>query len=197
MRRILKADADLSYAEMNNRAQKLLDSRVFLAVSFKFDGQDLRHGSTDARMGMLPIRLQNLPIVGGKDLDEKLHRQFPLSRIGSGAGRLTESVRSALEMLAAQGIKATVAAMLFRNGSASKAEAVNFSITAPPVLVGEIGTEEGTIVMLDPKVSAILAKFPGAAYDAEGSIKQIETDLQTPITATRAIWSPRSMQAPP
>ena len=172
-----KADADLSYAEMNNRAQKLLDSGVFSAVSFKFDGQDLTFQLTPAS-GMLPIRLQNLPIAHGKDLDEKVHRQFPLyhGQVPERGG-LTESVRSALEeMLEAQGIKATVAAMLFRNGSASKAEAVNFSITAPPVLVGEIGTE-GTIVMLDPKVSAILAKFPGAAYDAEGSIKQIETDL--------------------
>jgi len=173
----LKPGADLTYAEMNNQAQKLLDSGVFSAVSFKFDGQDLTFQLTPAS-GMLPIRLQNLPIVRGNDLDEKLHGQFPLYHgLVPERGGLTENVRSALEgMLAAQGIKATVAATLFRNGSTSKTEAVNFSITAPPVLVGEIRTE-GTIVMLDPKVSAILAKFPGAAYDAEGSIKQIETAL--------------------
>jgi outer membrane protein insertion porin family len=79
-------------------------------------------------------------------------------------------------MLAAQGIKATVAAMPVRNRSTDKAESVNFSITAPTVVVGEIRTE-GTIVMLDPKASAILARFPGTPYDAEESIHQIETDL--------------------
>src|SRR5580704_16482711 len=89
----LKAGADLSYAEMNNRAQKLLDSGVFSAVSFKFDGQDLTFQLTPAS-GMLPIRLQNLPIAHGKDLDEKVHRQFPLyhGQVPERGG-LTESVR--------------------------------------------------------------------------------------------------------
>jgi outer membrane protein insertion porin family len=173
----LQPGADLTSAEMNNRAQKLLDSGVFSAVSFRFDGQDLTFQLTPG-FGLLPVRLQNLPIAGGKALDEKLHSQFPLFHgLVPEQGGLTESVRSALEeMLAAQGINATVAAMPVRNGSTNKAEAVNFSITAPTVLVGEIRTE-GTIVMLDPKASAILAKFPGSPYDAVGSINQIETDL--------------------
>jgi len=173
----LKPGAELTYAEMNNRAQKLLDSGVFSAVSFKFDGQDLTYQLTPGA-GLLPIRLQNLPIAGGKDLDEKLHRQLPLYHgLVPEQGGLTESVRSTLEqMLASQGIKATVAAAPFSNGMPNKTVAVNFSITAPAVLVGEIKTE-GTIVMLDPKASAILAKFPGTPYDAEGSINLIETNL--------------------
>jgi outer membrane protein insertion porin family len=173
----LKPGAELTYAEMNSRAQKLLDSGVFSAVAFKFDGQDLILQLTPAT-GLLPIRLQNLPIAGGKDLDDKLHRQFPLYHgLIPVQGGLTESVRSALEqMLAVQDVKATVAAMPFGGGATNKAVAVNFSITAPPVLVGEIKTE-GTIVMLDPKASAILAKFPGTSYDAEGTVNQIETNL--------------------
>jgi hypothetical protein len=173
----LKAGAELTYAEMNNRAQKLLDSGVFSAVAFKFDGQDLIFQLTPGT-GLVPIRLQNLPIASGKELDNKLHRQFPLYHgLVPEQGGLTESVRSALEqILASQGIEATVAAKPFSGGATNKTVAVNFSVTAPPVLVGEIKTE-GTIVMLDPKASAILAKFPGTPYDAEGSINQIETDL--------------------
>jgi outer membrane protein assembly factor BamA len=173
----LKAGAELTYAEMNNRAQKLLDSGVFSAVAFKFDGQDLIFQLTPGT-GLVPIRLQNLPIASGKELDNKLHRQFPLYHgLVPEQGGLTESVRSALEqILASQGIEATVAAKPFSGGATNKTVAVNFSVTAPPVLVGEIKTE-GTIVMLDPKASAILAKFPGTPYDAEGSISQIETDL--------------------
>jgi outer membrane protein assembly factor BamA len=173
----LKPGVDLTYAEINIRAQKLIDSGVFSAVAFKFDGQDLTFQLTPAS-GLVPVRLQNLPIAGGKALDQKLHTQFPLYHgLVPEQGGLTESVRSALEeMLAAQGIKATVAAMPVRNRSTDKAESVNFSITAPTVVVGEIRTE-GTIVMLDPKASAILARFPGTPYDAEESIHQIETDL--------------------
>ena len=173
----LKPGVDLTYAEINIRAQKLVDSGVFSAVAFKFDGQDLTFQLTPAS-GLVPVRLQNLPIAGGKALDQKLHTQFPLYHgLVPEQGGLTESVRSALEeMLAAQGIKATVAAMPVRNRSTDKAEDVNFSITAPTVVVGEIRTE-GTIVMLDPKASAILARFPGTPYDAEESIHQIETDL--------------------
>jgi outer membrane protein insertion porin family len=173
----LKSGVELTYAETNNRAQKLLDSGVFSAVAFKFDGQDLVFQLSPGT-GLLPIRLQNLPIAGGKDLDEKLHRQFPLYHgLVPEQGGLTDGVRSALEqMLASQGIQATVAASPYGRGATNKAVAVNFSITAPLVLVGEIKTE-GTIVMLDPKASAILAKFPGTPYDAEGSINQIETDM--------------------
>ena len=173
----LKPGVDLTYAEMNNRAQKLIDSGVFSAVSFKFDGQDLIFQLTPGA-GLLPIRLQNLPIAGGKDLDEKLHRQFPLYHgLVPAQGGLTESLRSALEkILAAQSIQATVAATLYRNAATHKTEAVNFSIAAPPVLVGDIRTE-GTIVMLDPKASAVLAKFPGTPYDAEGTLNQIETEM--------------------
>jgi outer membrane protein assembly factor BamA len=173
----LKPGAALTNAEMNDHAQKLLDSGVFSAVAFKFDGQDLIFQLTPAA-GLLPIRLQNFPFPGGKDLDDKLHRQFLLYHgLVPEQGRLTEGIRGALEqMLAAQGIKATVAATPLRNSTLNKAEAVSFSITAPPVLVGEIKTE-GTIVMLDPKASAILAKFPGTPYDAENSINQIDASF--------------------
>jgi outer membrane protein assembly factor BamA len=172
----LKPGIDLTYAAVNNQAQKLIDSGIFSAVSFKFDGQGLIYQLTPGT-GLLPIRLQNLPIAGGKDLDEKLHSHLPLYHgLVPAQGGLAESVRSALEqMLAAQGIKAAVAATPFGAGT-NKPVAVNFSITAPAVLVGEIKTE-GTIVMLDPKASAILAKFPGTPYDAEESIHRLETDL--------------------
>jgi outer membrane protein insertion porin family len=173
----LKPGAVMTYAEMNDHAQKLIGSGVFSAVAFKFDGQDLIFQLTPAS-GLLPVRLQNLPFHSGKDLDEKLHRQLPLYHgLVPEQGGLAESVRGAFEqMLAAQGIKATVAATPLRDGALNKTLAVSFSIAAPPVLVGELRTE-GTIVMLDPKASAILAKFPGTPYESEGSINQIETSL--------------------
>src|ERR1039458_642989 len=54
----LKPGAALTYAETNNRARKLLNSGVFSAVAFKFDGQELTFQLTQGSE-LLPIRLQN------------------------------------------------------------------------------------------------------------------------------------------
>src|SRR5579863_3349181 len=157
----------LSYAEMNTYAQKLVDTGMFSSVSFKFDGQDLIFQLAPAS-GLLPIRLNNLPFAAGKDLDEKLHRQFPLYHGALPAqGALTDGIRAALEqMLASQNIKASVAAAPLNDPALHKPVAVGFSIVSPSVLVGDLRTE-GVIVALDPKASAILAKYPGVLYDAE------------------------------
>jgi len=167
----------VNYAEMNGYAQKLVDTGMFASVSFKFDGQDLIFQVALAA-GLLPLHLHNLPFPAGKELDEKLHRQFPLYHgLLPAQGGLTESVRSALEqMLAAQKIQATVAAAPQIDAASHKAVAVSFSIVSPPVLVGDLHTE-GAIVALDPGASAIVAKFPGTLYDAERSPRQVETDL--------------------
>src|SRR5580658_10035899 len=142
----VQAGAVLTYAEMNSHAQKLIDTVMFSAVSFKFDGQDLVFQITPAT-GLLPMRLQNLPIAGGKDLDEKLHRQFPLyHRLIPQQGGLTQSLCGGLEqILISQGIIATVAASPYRDAVLNKTTAVNFAIVAPAVLVGELRTE-GAIV---------------------------------------------------
>jgi len=167
----------LSYAEMNTYAQKLVDTGMFSSVSFKFDGQDLIFQLAPAS-GLLPIRLNNLSFPAGKDLDDKLHRQFPLYH---GAlpprGGLTDGIRAALEqMLAAQNIKASVAAAPFNDPALHKPSAVGYSIVSPLVVVGDLRTE-GAIVALDPKASAILVKFPGTIYDAENTPRQIESDF--------------------
>jgi outer membrane protein assembly factor BamA len=167
----------LGYAEMNRAAQKLVDTGMFSSASFKFDGQNLIFQLAPAT-GLLPLRLQNLPFPAGKDLDEKLHRQFALYHgLLPEQGGLTESVRGALEkMLAAQNITASVTAMPWKDSTSQKPTAVSFAIASPNVLVGDLRTE-GAVVALDPKASAILAKYAGAIYDAERSAKGIEADF--------------------
>lgn len=169
--------AALSYAAMNGYAQKLVDTGMFSSVSFKFDGQDLIFQLSPAP-GLLPLRLHNLPFPGGKDLDEKLHRQFPLYHgLLPAQGGLAESVRGALQqMLAAQKIEATLVAAPLNDPALHRAVAVNFSIVSPPVLVGDLRTE-GAIIALDPKATAIMAEFPGTLYDAENSPRRIEADF--------------------
>ncbi len=75
----LKRGEVLGSAEMNDHSKLLMDSGVFQGISFKFDGQDLIFQLTPVDAGELfPIRLENLPISAGPDLDARLHQQFPL-----------------------------------------------------------------------------------------------------------------------
>ncbi|HEX3893190.1 MAG TPA: POTRA domain-containing protein [Terracidiphilus sp.] len=173
----LKPGTVLTYAEMNRYAQKYVDTGMFSSVAFKFDGDNLVFQLAPAS-DLLPLRLQNLPLRAGKDLDDRLHRQFPLYHgVLPQQGGLTENVRAALEqMLAAQNIQASVAVVPFKDPTLGKVSAVNFAIVSSSVLVGDLRTE-GAIVALDPKASAVLAKFPGTPYDGDGTTSQIESAL--------------------
>lgn len=172
----LTPGAVLTYDQMNRAAQKLVDTGMFSSVSFKFDGQDLIFQLAPAS-GLVPLHLQNLPLHAGKELDDRLHHQFPLYH-GElpEQGGLTESVRVALEqMLAAQGIKASVVATTGKDPQ-HKPSSVGFAIASPAVLVGDLRTE-GAVVALDPRASAIVTKFSGTPYDVEGSPAAIEADF--------------------
>lgn len=174
----LKPGMTLSYAEMNDRSQKLVNSGVFSSVSFKFDGATLTFQLAPAA-ALFPIAFENMPFATGKDFDDSLHRQFPLyrGRVPE-AGDITENVRDALvRILAAQGIQASVAATPIRDTSSQQTLAIGFRITAPAVLVGELRTE-GAIVALDPKASALLAQLRGVPYDAEASPRKMEAALK-------------------
>jgi outer membrane protein assembly factor BamA len=195
---VLKPGMALSYADMNDRSQKLVNTGLFSAVSFKFDGEKLTFQLTPAST-LFRVRFENMPFATGKAFEDNLEHQFPLyrGRVPEQGG-LTESVRGALvRALAAQGIQASVSAAPVRDPTSQQIIAVGFSITAPPVLIGEL-TTEGAIVALDPKASAILAKFPGTLYDAEGSPSQIETSFTTyykdqgyPEPAIHAVAGPK------
>ena len=108
----LKQGDVLSVPEMTDHSQLLMDTGVFATLTFKFDGQDLVYTLTPAT-NLYPIRLQNLPLAPGPELDSKLHALFPLyhGKVPDGGG-LMEQVRAALEkMLADEGVKATVTAV--------------------------------------------------------------------------------------
>ena len=172
----LKPGISLTVDAMKEHAKLLLDSGAFESITFQFTGVDLRYILKPSTT-LLPIRLANLPLKQGSDLDAKLHERVPLYRgkVPSEGG-LTEQVRTALEdILAAQGIKTTIEAMA-TSEAVSKKSAVIFSITAPPVSVGEIHLD-GKSPTLEPKAADILKSLTGTPYDQEGSPSQISTNL--------------------
>jgi outer membrane protein insertion porin family len=173
----LKMGTILDFAEMKEHSQKLMDTGVFETLAFKFDGADLVY-TLVPHADFYRVRLENLPLGSGKELDAALHDRFPLYHGKVPAeGGLTEQVRQALEeMLTAKGIKATVAAMPYTDQKLHAITAMSYSITTPPVRVGEIRLE-GASPPLDPKAMEILTRLAGSAYDVEGSPAQIETNL--------------------
>jgi outer membrane protein assembly factor BamA len=173
----LKKGVVLDYAQMNDCSQKLLATGVFSTLAFKFDGQDLIFQLTPAAQ-LFPIQLTNLPLSAGADVDSRLHAQFPLyhGKVPASGG-LADDVRGALEqMLAAEGIKATVMAVAPGGPPGTKNGFVSYSVMAPPVLVGQIGLSVKSAT-LDAGGQEILTRLTGSPYDQVGTPSQISTYL--------------------
>ncbi|MGA2216450.1 MAG: POTRA domain-containing protein [Terracidiphilus sp.] len=175
----LKKGTALTIDEMKGHFQRLMDTGVFDNVSYKFDGVDLVYTVTPAAL-MYPVRIENLPLASGKEIDDKLHDRFPLyhGKVPPEGG-LLESVRAALEeMLAAQGIKATVSVTPFGPIGAKTATALNFSIAAPPVLVGEIRLQ-GVSSAMQAKINSITGHASGTPFDTANSSIDLVHALET------------------
>jgi outer membrane protein assembly factor BamA len=170
----LKKGTVLAYADMKEHSQKLMDTGVFESLLFKFDGVDLVF-TIVPHTDLYPVRLENLPLTPGKELDAALHDRFPLyhGKVPAESG-LLEGVRGALEeMLAAKGIKATVTATPYTDQKLGKVTAMSFSITAPPVKVGEIRLE-GVSAEMQAKVKHVADRAMKTDYDTENTVGNIE-----------------------
>ncbi|MFY9852785.1 MAG: hypothetical protein WAK26_02780, partial [Terracidiphilus sp.] len=164
----------LAYADMKEHSQKLMDTGVFESLAFSFDGADLVY-KLIPHTDLYPIRLRNLPLMPGEGLDTALHGRFPLyhGKVPVEGG-LLEGVRGALEeMLAAKGIKATVTATPYTDEKLYKVTAMSFSITAPPVRVGEIRLE-GVSAEMQAKVKHVADRIAKTAFDTEETAGNIE-----------------------
>jgi outer membrane protein insertion porin family len=170
----LKLGMVLDFTEMKGHSQKLMDTGVFETLGFKFDGVDLVYTLVPFT-NLYPARLENLPLTPGKELDAALHARSPLYHGKVPAeGGVTEQVRKALEeMLEARGIKTSVAAMPFTDPKLHEVTAMSFSITAPPVRVGEIHME-GVSPEMQAGVKAVEDSVRKTNYDTENSADNIE-----------------------
>ena len=170
----LKKGTVLDFTEMKEHSQKLMDTGVFDTLNFKFDGVDLVYNLVPSAT-LYPIRLENLPLMPGKELDAKLHDRFPLYHGKVPAeGGLLDGVRRILEeMLVTEGIKATLAAMPFSDPKLHKVTAMSLVIMAPSVRVGAIHLQ-GVSTALEAKAQHAANHETGGAYDTENSAKNIE-----------------------
>jgi len=170
----LKKGTVLTVAEMKDHFERLRDSGVFETVLYKFDGQDLIFQLSPAAQ-LYPVRIGNLPLTPGKELDDQLHAKLPLyhGKVPSEGGLLV-GVRHALEdLLAVEGIHAAVEVAPFGTPGTKDVSAMNFSIASPSVLVGAIQLQ-GVSPELQPKLKAVLDHAVGSPYDTENSEKNLE-----------------------
>lgn len=170
----LKPGVAFTLPEMNVHSKLLLDSGVFENIAYKFNGVDLIFDITPATT-LYPIRLENLPLASGPELDAKLHQRFPLYHGKVPAdGTLLENVRAALEnLLAAQGIKASVITTPFGEAGTKNVTAMNFSIAAPPVRIGALQLQGVSPAMM-ARVKAVADKSVGTPFDTANSAANLE-----------------------
>ena len=170
----LKNDTYIAYSEVKGRCQRLLDTGLFESCSFTYNGVDLVFKLAPSPV-LYPVRLENLPLTPGKELDAALHGRVPLYHGKAPIeGGLTVQMSQALEeMLAAKGIKAAVTATPYMDPTQHEVTAMSFAITTPPVRVGEIHLQ-GVSPEMQAKVKAVADRAMKTAYDTENSAGNIE-----------------------
>jgi outer membrane protein assembly factor BamA len=170
----LEPGAALSQSGMQEHGQKLMDTGLFDNLTFSFNGGTLTYTLAPA-VSLLPVRLENLPLAEGKELDAALRERVPLYRgkVPSD-GVLTKAVGQALEeILKSKGIQATVQSAPAVDEKTHDVAAVSFAITAPPVRVGEIQVE-GVSTEMQAKAKHIADSVTKTSYDTEHAAANVE-----------------------
>jgi outer membrane protein assembly factor BamA len=165
----LKPDARLTPSDVKAHAKLLNDTGLFAVVKFGTDSKGLLFTLTPTTQ-LFPMHLDNLPLKPGKELDDKLHARFPLYHgLLPASGTMVEGIRQTFaEMLAAQGIKATVKAEVMSGLGPQKITAMNFTITSPAVRIGAIQLS-GVSAAMQAKANVLVAGQTGNGFDTENS----------------------------
>jgi outer membrane protein insertion porin family len=170
----LQKGETLSYAQMNDTSKRLMDTGMFASLTFKFDGQDLVFQLTPADQ-LVPIHLDNLPVVSVAEVNDRVHQQFPLyhGKVPSEGG-LLEQVRASVEaMLAAQGIRATVLAAPGADSKTHHVDSMHFSLASPPVLVS-VQQIDGAAAEFAEQLRTIADQTGKVPFDTDHSAANVE-----------------------
>jgi outer membrane protein assembly factor BamA len=165
----VKPGARLSASEVKARAKQLNDTGFFAEVRFSNDSKGPLFSLTPSTQ-LFPIHFDNLPLKPGKELDLKLHALFPLYQgLLPANGSVLEGIRQTFEeILAGQGIKATVKADLTSGLGPKKITAINFTVTSPAVRIGPIQLS-GVSAAMQARADGLAAGQTGNEFDTENS----------------------------
>ena len=165
----LKPNARLSPNGTKARAKQLNDTGFFAVVRFSNDSKGILFSLTPSSQ-LFPLHLDNLPLKPGKELDDKLQERFPLYHgLVPANGTVLEGIRETFEeMLAAEGIKATVKAALTSDLGPKEITAMNFTVTSPAVQIGPIQLT-GVSAAMQSKANALVDSQTGNEFDTEST----------------------------
>lgn len=165
----LTPDVRLNSGEVKAHAKRLNDTGLFEVVRFTSDSKAVLFTLTPSSR-LFPMHLDNVPLAPGKELDAKLHERFPLYHsLLPASGSMVEGIRQTFEeMLAAQGIKATVKAALTSGLGSQKLTAMNFTVVSPAVNIGRIQLA-GVSSVMQAKASLLAAGQSGNSFDTENT----------------------------
>jgi outer membrane protein assembly factor BamA len=165
----LNPGAHLSASDVKAHAKLLNDTGLFAVVKFSSDSKGLLFSLTPSNQ-LFPMHLDNLPLQPGKELDAKIHARFPLYHgLLPANGSMSDGIRQMFEeMLTAEGIKATVKAVLTSGLGPQKITAIDFTITSPAVRIGPIQLS-GVSPAMQARANTLVAGQTGNAFDTENT----------------------------
>jgi len=174
----IKPGVRLTVAEVKARARQLNDTGFFAVVKFGNDSKGPIFTLTPASQ-LYPLQLDNLPLKPGKDLDDKIHARFPLYHgLLPPSGSTDDGIcRMFEEMLASESVKATVKASLTSDLGPKKITAMNFSITSPPVRIGQIQLT-GVSPAMQTKVNTLVDGQTGNEFDTENTLAGLQRSFE-------------------
>lgn len=170
----IKPGARLSAAEVRAHARQLADTGFFKQVKFAYDHRTWVFTLSPA-VQLFPMRLENVPLSPGKELDAKLHERFPLDHgLLPPSGSVVDGICRTFEaMLAAKGAKATVKADLTSGLGPQKLTAMNFTVAAPAVRIGRVQLS-GVSPAMQARASQLAGQQTGVSFDTESTAKGIQ-----------------------
>jgi outer membrane protein assembly factor BamA len=170
----LKPDARLTARELKARARQLSDTGYFEEVKSTTDSKGLLFTLKPSRE-LFPMRLENVPLTPGKDLDAKLHERFGLYKgtLPNGGSVVDGICRTLEEMLAAKKVKATVKATLTSDLGPKRMTAMNFAVVSPAVHIGRIELS-GVSAAMQAKASLAASGQTGHDFDTENTPAGLE-----------------------
>jgi outer membrane protein assembly factor BamA len=176
----LKPGPRLNSAQVKAHARQLNDTGLFKEVKFTSDSKGLLFTLTPASQ-LFPMRLENVPLTPGKEMDAKLHERFPLYRnlLPAGGSMVDGICRTFEEILAAKGAKVRVQAALTTGLGPHNLTAVNFTVVLPAVHIGRIQLV-GISPAVQAKTSALASAETGNSFNTEGTpidLKRVFEDL--------------------
>ncbi len=165
----LKPDARLNLRDVKAHAKLLNDTGLFDEVKSGSDSKTLIFTLTPASQ-LFPMRLENVPLTPGKELDARLHERFPLYRglLPASSSMLEGICQTFEEMLTAKGVKATVKATLTSGVGPQKLTAMNFTVVSPAVHIGRIQLS-GISPAMQAKASLLASGQTGNDFDTENT----------------------------